>query len=376
MSNQKQLNQRIDNEYNAVSKRILSSKEKLDENSLQCLKELLEIKEKLKPRENIPKRIYLSLLAVSFFVCGVLIYCDVEKMDVEFLLNVSGITFETQKSQQITKEILAKRLEISGNSELTLPRIKQNQYKKIVLEPPINISPTDITNPVILEPLSSSIGTIFDFEMETESRLVLVLSNPVSNSNGNLSTKVALAEEMLVSGAIRGDSGNVNQVFNFGRSKSAYLRPIKNGSLIFFIDIEKSLSDIFIPELAVSSLQFTKEITQIANDKIKTKSISTILTGTYKTEYMTECASLGRGQWMTFDSVNGDISIALKENGNYEVRFYGQVEGMSLRKGDKQSSIMPSYLEWMYKKNEFSLLWGAAIWLFTLLLGGIKWLKD
>lgn len=371
-----ELNQRINDEYNNVSKRILASNGKLDEESLRYLKEILEIKEKLKPKRNIPKRIYIVLLAVSFVVCGFLVSCDVKKMNVEFTVEVSGVTFETSKAQQITKEIYAQTLEIQGNTQLTFPRIKENEYKEIVFEKVINLSQSDAKSQVTLEPLSAPMRTTFNFDVETENRLVLVLTPPAFDSVDNFSAKVALAGGVRVSGTIQGELERINRIFNIGYSRSAHLESIKKDPLIFFIDFKESFPDIFIPEIAVSALDFSMEKIQRVNSKTESKSISTLLSGTYKTEFMEKDAYLRKSQWMSFDSVKGDISISKTKKGNYEVRFDGDVKGMSLRKGGNQSSIMPSYLEWLYQKNELNLLWGTALWLFTLLLGGVKWLKD
>lgn len=379
MTKNEELTRLLATEYDKLKDRLITSDEQLDSAKVMYMGQLIELQKMIKPQKKISKTVYLALLSLSFLICGILVVFNVKDMYVDFEVDVSGFTFITSNELQVTKNIPSERLIVGGNSGLTLPRIKDNNYKMTLFDTPLNISSQQEGNfkgKLSLCALSPPSGTKISSELEDASQFVLVVQPGIHSFENILKADIALTGAIQIVGTMHGEQGVTKREFDFGRTKNANLKASKGGALVFTIVNTKGDQDIFLPEIEVSQLIFRKMDTHIKNGETDNKEVSTLISGRYKTEFMDKPQPLGKNEWLTFEAASGTIQVERNKALSYKIKFYGLVEGMCIGNGDNRVSKMPSYLEWLHKKNEVSLLWGAAIWVFTFLLGGIKWLRN
>jgi hypothetical protein len=74
-----------------------------------------------------------------------------------------------------------------------------------------------------------------------------------------------------------------------------------------------------------------------------------------------------------FEQVRGEIRTLRLQDNNIDLKFHGRVRGLGAGPEENPRSLMPTWLEWLRARHSLSLFWGAAIYLFGLIAGVLRW---
>ena len=72
-------------------------------------------------------------------------------------------------------------------------------------------------------------------------------------------------------------------------------------------------------------------------------------------------------------SAVGEIRTLALEDNDIAVKFHGRVSGLSTGFEETVRNIMPTRLEWLRAAHGLPLLWGTAVYLFTMAAAVIRW---
>lgn len=154
--------------------------------------------------------------------------------------------------------------------------------------------------------------------------------------------------------------------------------PVSSGGHALVLDLQtRTPADLDLsPQIAVKHLAFSR-VEEVAGTRADlVRRVSTIASGTLYWEALNGTERpLRRAETIEFDGLRGEIGgVELGDHG-IALRFHGNVSDIAVGWGDNRRSLMPTWLEWLRARHGLSLLWGSTIYVFTLLLGALRWLK-
>jgi hypothetical protein len=76
-----------------------------------------------------------------------------------------------------------------------------------------------------------------------------------------------------------------------------------------------------------------------------------------------------------FGTSSGELRSVLFKDEHIVLQFHGIVSGLSIGADDHARSAMPTILEWVRVQRSATLLWGSALYLFTLAVAVLKWYR-
>lgn len=76
---------------------------------------------------------------------------------------------------------------------------------------------------------------------------------------------------------------------------------------------------------------------------------------------------------LAFASSRGELRL-LPGDDHLDLKFHGYVRGMRSGSDESGRSLMPTYLEWLEAQHGWKLMWGMALYLFTLAVSALRWL--
>jgi hypothetical protein len=79
------------------------------------------------------------------------------------------------------------------------------------------------------------------------------------------------------------------------------------------------------------------------------------------------------GELLRFGAASGTFLTLDLRQGEIAATFQGDVREMRTGSGDEPQSLMPTWLEWLRKRQALSLLWGTALYLSGIALTLRRW---
>jgi hypothetical protein len=130
----------------------------------------------------------------------------------------------------------------------------------------------------------------------------------------------------------------------------------------------------FAPWLGADAISLTRIERIAADDRLIVRPVSTLLAGTLVyTALDGRERKLRVAEPLWFARTQGEFRSIEAAPGGVKASFRGEVAGMASGSTDAPRNLMPTWLDWLAANHGVSLLWGAALYGFGLIMALLKW---
>lgn len=339
-----------------------------DIDSLERLNRLINIRNATKSSKGKARPIVLAL-CITLIVTSTLIFGRLDETEIELDVTLSEISFQTVQQQLVSNAINLSSMGISGLARVEAPR----------LDPKVSGSLFGSEEPISALRLSvdSDLGegyvTLDDIVLPVDSRVSL-RGTKVRNQYRVSLTGCSKVLRANLTGPIQVNApGRPSERFETEAPLSFHFHCEPKGT-----DLDLSFRgvqpDLFSPQLAIGSLNLYRVDQLINSDFTSVRRVSTVIQGDlYLEELNGMRRELRAGDGLQFEQSRGILRTIQLQDNVIRVRFHGHVIGMSTGSGETRIDLMPSYLEWLRARHGLGLLWGTTMYLFTLVVGILRW---
>jgi len=311
----------------------------------------------------------VAAFAISLVIVSVLLYARVAEMEVELELTLSEVGFEISGDHLLTQRIPLVTIGVTGLREIQVPRSRFKAAYTRMTDDPDGLSARvsvadlhgDVKGMMSLAPLTFSGGTkirISRSGMPRQFTLTLACRDAVIHVDVTHTVNLGwtnLAEEKL-------------------ELIGPKLITMKSAKESLEMDFQTVTGGLFSPSVAISNLSLLSVDRFQDAEHTLVRQMSTIISGTIFMESMNgESFPLRHGELIQFRKVQGEIRNLTVQDDKITLNFHGKVTGLTSGAGENRRSLMPSYLEWLHANHGLSLFWGAALYLFGLIITFSRW---
>ena len=333
---------------------------------VQFLRELTQLAADVRPPASTPRQsLLIPLLVAATALCiSVLVFVPLRSIRVDLDVLCSGVRFRT-----------ASPIELAGVSAMSL--LEANELAPVTVEDPATLETWQVDAPIELRPGEGGSLTVSSVVIPAGGAVALLATADPRTWRLEIEHGEA-AVDATVRGPVQVAGSGFDRQIAFGRGSEIRLRatraePRRLGLFLSPDDAETLLTPGVIP---VAHIAFEESVQHgspgVAG--IVRGDTSSVIEGTVVN------VSLG-GRELPLRKRDA-VQIALARGYVRELRIERAGIRLSLtadatellvgRAGGLQS-LRPSHLEWLAQRHTLQLAWGSAIWIFGLLLGGVRW---
>ena len=152
-------------------------------------------------------------------------------------------------------------------------------------------------------------------------------------------------------------------------------------SLGEIMDVDFVLADAsqlqFYAQLPVESLDLSSIEEFATPQKSLVAPMSTLLSGVlYFDSLDGERHPLRNGEQIRFTVAQGRLESLRLLDDRIAFKFRGRINALSVGDEEARRNLMPSLLQWLRARQPLSLIWGAAIFVYGLLLTVLRWYRS
>lgn len=130
----------------------------------------------------------------------------------------------------------------------------------------------------------------------------------------------------------------------------------------------------FYPQVPAENLTLSRIVEFALPEKSVVESISTLLNGTLYMESLNgDKYELKPGERLEFASSIGTIETVKLQDDRILLKFRARVKGMSTGGPRMRRDLMPSLLQWLKARQPLSLMWGATLFLYGVIVSVFRW---
>ena len=336
--------------------------------TLERLAQLVKICNAAKPP---PKRWpLLVVLGVTLLILSILLFSRVSETEIELDMALSEVSFTSSSQQVLSEAIGLSELGVLGLREIRLSRARgriaeifgEHQYINAAIRLS-KVSDGERQGTIMLGMLELPPGTrvrLHHKEVLHQYRLSLEGKDLKLRAEVNGTVQVNL-------------SGIPEERLQFSSPRSIKLLPNSKE-----VDLDLTFSGtskhVFSPQLSVENLSFIRIDEIIGTERTVVKYVSTVLSGKLYFESLGgQMRTIRPGEAIRFETSSGQMRTIQLHNEHLSIKFRGRVRGMSTGIGESSRSLMPTCLEWLRARHGLALLWGTALYLFSLIIGVLRW---
>ena len=337
----------------------------------ECLAELrdlaavLELPARLRPATPRPRWPLAAAFAATLAGASVLLFSRIASTPIELDVMASELAFRLPTAQALTQVAPLRALRIAGLSGI---------------EPPAGLPAASTLHP---PPRTLALHAHADDApcagSLTLDRLLLPAGAQVTLRRMPRPGRVQMALQapgavlrLTVDGCVR-LGGATGAAWSGSAARALGLR-LGGDEVDLEIDILPERPLAFAPWLRADALSLTRIERIAGDDRTLVRPVSTVLGGT-----LVYAALDGRERKLRaaepihFERALGEFRSLEALPGGIAVGFRGDVVGMASGSADPPRSLMPTWLDWLAANHGVSLLWGAALWGFGLVMALLKW---
>jgi hypothetical protein len=336
--------------------------------SLSRLARLVEFYQAAQPAPARRRWPVVMALASTLVIVSLLLFARVRETEIEADLSLSEVSFALPTQQQLTERIVLSTLGASGVRHIELPdRITQTTPSSDDAESRLSleVSPDPKRKSTIsLDPLALPAATFVQVkhgELPRQYRLSLTGKNTELRANVNGPVKVTLP----------GESSSAQ--IDFPQPDVFVMQSGEKE-----VDLDLTLLDPnknhFSSQLSARDPSFFQIEDFRDPNSPPPRRVSTILSGTINFESLNGLERKIRpGEMIQLANSQVEIRTLRLTDDHIEMKFHGRVRGLNVGSDDSRRSLMPTWLEWLQARHSLSLLWGTAVYLFSLAIGALQW---
>jgi hypothetical protein len=309
-------------------------------------------------------------LASTLVIVSLLLFARVRETEIEADLSLSEVTFVLPTQQVLTEAMDLSTLGVSGLRKIELPRaadqIAQTLPSSDGAESALRLAVASdgkrqgtITLAPLLLPAEADVW-VRHIGLPRQYRLSMKGTNTEFRADVNGLVRIAL-------------SGGGSAQLDLVMPDVAVMQSGENE-----VDLDLTLLDpsknSFSTQLSARDLSFFHIDEFRDPNSTVVRRASTILSGTLNFESLNGLERKVRpGEMIQFENSELEIRTLRLQEDHIELKFHGRVRGMNVGSGETRRSLMPTWLEWLQARHSLSLLWGTALYLFSLALGALRW---
>jgi|SRR5579871_1153329 len=332
--------------------------------SIARLKELIEISRFLAPKPRHRRWPVVGTLLLALVLASFLFFDRMRTADVEMDVKASEVAFQLSRPYKLWDRLSVSAAGVSG-------------VKEIELAAPANEtggSSSDTQFKVQTESKGRQQGFANLEPLELPARVIVRLQKTSVPHQYRLSFQSKGIE-------IRVDTSGPAAILRPGAPPAHFDSAIPQsvGSLSGpdAVDLDftptQTITGVFFQEVPIERL-FVSRVEQYAdNDQTMVRRVSTVLSGSTYFEALGTETVMRPAEELLIGSAVGEIRTLSLEDKDIVLKFHGKVMGLTTGYEGTARNIMPTRLEWLRAEHGLPLLWGAAVYLFTMAAAIIRW---
>jgi hypothetical protein len=333
---------------------------------LRRLAHLVEICEAAQPQPARKRWPVIVSLGATLLIVSVLLFARIAETEIELDLTLSEVGFVLPKQQVFAETMGLSALGVSGLREIQF------------LEAPNTVAQMPQSSDRVRLSVASGKkhqGSITLATLMLPSETRLWLRHAGAPHQYRLSLKGANLELRAdVHGLVEvGFPDRGAEQFDFVTPQPIHMLPGMDD-----VDLDLTLPDpdksAFSPQVSVTNLSLFQINEYHDDERSVVRRVSSILSGTLIFESLGQQElKLRPGEMIHFEQVRGEIRTLRLKDDSIDLKFHGRVRGLGAGSEESLRSLMPTWLEWLRARHSLSLFWGAAIYLFGLIAGVLRW---
>lgn len=347
--------------------------------SLERLARLVEIGEAAEPRPPARRSRWpvAALFVLTLAIASALLFARMPATDVELEVAADEASFAVAEEQFLTEVMPLTELGAAGIAALELPRTRNGTARSLaaaggagmalrLAAAPDGGNPGAITLAQVRLPAGARVS-VAPTEVPGQFRLRLNGGPEIGGPRVELSLRGTVDLE--------GDQIAAERI-DFGRSpKRAVLVP-GGGEIELFVTPADPRRNAVAPQLGAAELALFRIEESVGTGRSIVRRVSTVRSGALYLESLDgRRIDLRPGEGLRFERSRGLIRTLELADGEVGLRFNGEVGGMTTGSGERRRSLMPTWLDWLRAHHGLGMLWGAALYLFGLVGGLLRWWK-
>ncbi|HZT29785.1 MAG TPA: hypothetical protein VFA33_07880 [Bryobacteraceae bacterium] len=301
----------------------------------------------------------LAMLLATLAIASVLFFSRLRRTEIEMDVNVSEVSFRLGQARVISDTMGVASVGASGFKSIEAPGMPVSEGSMLIQA----AKDGDRSGLVSLAPIALPASTRVTLERGRDARRFrLSLAGPGAELRCDAIGPVEIAA-----------AGSPKQRLNLPMPRGIALRTGADEA-----DLEITLPGAeagrFLAQIPAEEISMFRIDQHVTSGLSIVHRASTILGGSIFFESLDGLErKLRPAEGLRFASARGEIrSLGLDDRG-ISFRFHGEVEGMSTGAGEDRRSLMPTWLEWLRARHGLPLLWGSALYLFTLATAALRW---
>jgi hypothetical protein len=360
------LEQLLRNQVRAASEKAAETGEVPAEQmeSMARLKGLIEISRYLAPKPRHRRWPVVATLALALVMASFLFFDRLRSADVEMDVKVSEVAFELSRPYKLWDRLGVTVAGVSGVESIELPAGAGGT----------SASRADGEFQVEAESNGKRLGAVSLEPLELPAKVTIRLSKTSIPHQYRLSFQSKGVEIRV---AARGAVAILRPGAPPARFDFAIPQSVASLSGPTAVDLDftpwqastgKLLQEVPIEKLSVSRVE------QYADgDQSIARRVSTVLSGSTYFEALGTETAMRPAEEILIGSAVGEIRTLALEDNDIAVKFHGRVTGLTIGFEETARNIMPTRLEWLRALHGLPLLWGTAVYLFTMAAAVIRW---
>jgi hypothetical protein len=340
------------------------SSERVDE--LRRLAHLVEICEAAQPRPARKRWPLILALGSTLLIVSILLFARIAETEIELDLTLSEVGFVLPKQQVLAETMGLSALGVSGLREIQLHEVSDTGDQTPQSSDRVRLS---------IASGGKRQGSINLATLMLPSETRVWLRHTGAPNQYRLSLKGAKLELRAdVHGVVGvGFPDRGAEQFDFVTPQPIHMLPGMEE-----VDLDLTLLDpgksAFSPQVSITNLSLFQIDKYHDDERSVVRRVSSILSGALIFESLGQRElKLRPGEMIHFEQVRGEIRTLRLQDNNIELKFHGRVRGLGAGSEENPRSLMPTWLEWLRARHSLSLFWGAAIYLFGLIAGVLRW---
>jgi hypothetical protein len=312
----------------------------------------------------------LIALASTLLIVSLLLFVRVRETEIELDLALSEVSFNLSGDQALTTPINLSAVGVSGLREIRLPQNGSAEARTVEGsdgDAAVRLATIDDAN----RKGSVDLATLL---IAAKTRIRLLHTGApyqyrLSLAGSELKFRVDINGPVEVAVA-----GTGVEQLDLAAPAAVFLQSTAADQVNLDLTFPTAQAGGFSSQLAATDLNlFQVDEFQMTRGTI-VRQTSTIRSGSlYFVSLNDKEHKLRAGEMLRFDQVQGEFREIKLAGDQLEVKFHGRVRGLSVGSPENRRSIMPTWLEWLVARHSVSLVWGTALYLFTLVVAVARW---
>jgi hypothetical protein len=366
-------------------------------NELKRLAEIREIQDAAIRRTRQRRWPMLVAVVSTGVVMSILLFRHVNETEIELNAKVSELTFTSPVQQPLLSNLPVSSIVVSGLKEVTIPEPDSINEERLA-----SVEQQSLSARLVVIDKATRRGkiTILSLTIPAHTRVSLATTSIPSQLllTFALPGSETLTFQAAVDGGIKfqvqGKQKSFDKNSQYGRPRLVTFQTESSQLALEFAPANNA-ADTFPSALAVEELALVSVHEHVDESSLLPRRVSSISSGNVYLQALNgkEIAlkasgnlefSKSRGTFRTitapssgpgFSRGQGNSMSWNTGNGQIELGFSGNVQGMTTGSRDSSRSLMPTYLEWLAARQGLVLLWGAIVYILGTITVVLRWLR-